>query len=212
MLPTWTYASSADGIYVNLFIGSTVTVEDVAGTNIQMIQKTDYPWSGDVSITVNPQEHKTFSVRIRVPNHSVSELYAGAPQSDGIASISVNGSAITPPVEKGYAVITRQWKAGDKIDLKLPMKIQRIKASDKIEATMGRVALRYGPLIYSAERVDQDIDNVLSPESALTAEWKGDLLDGVMVIKGTWTDGSELTAIRTKTTAAIEALSAHLSG
>ncbi len=75
------------------------------------------------------------------------------------------------------------------------MKVQRIKASDKIEATKGQVALRYGPLIYSAERVDQDLNNVLSPESALTAEWKGDLLGGVMVIKGTWADGSELMAI-----------------
>jgi DUF1680 family protein len=195
MLPTWTYARSADSIYVNLFIGSAVTVEDVAGTDVQMIQKTDYPWSGDVSVTVNPQEQKTFSVMIRVPNRSVSELYTGAPQSDGITSISVNGSAITPSVDKGYAVISRQWKAGDKIDLKLPMKIQRIKASDKIEATKGRVALRYGPLIYSAERVDQDIDNILIPESALTAEWKGDLLGGIMVIKGTWADGSVLTAI-----------------
>jgi len=75
------------------------------------------------------------------------------------------------------------------------MKVQRVKANDKIEATKGRVALRYGPLIYSAERVDQNIENILSPESALTAEWKGDLLGGIMVIKGTWADGSELTAI-----------------
>ncbi len=195
MLPTWTYAQSNDSIFVNLFVGSTVTVEDVAGTNVQMIQKTDYPWSGDVSITVNPQVEKSFSINIRVPNRSVSELYTGTPGSDGITSISVNGSAITPPVDKGYAVINRQWKTGDKIDLTLPMKVQRIKASEKIEATKGRVALRYGPLIYSAERVDQDIDNILSPESALTAEWKGDLLGGVMVIKGIWADGSELTAI-----------------
>ena len=195
MLPTWTYAGSADGMYVNLFIGSTITVENVAGTNVQMVQKTDYPWSGDVSVTVNPRQTKRFSVRIRVPNRSVSELYAGTPQSDGITSISVNGSAITPPIEKGYAVISGFWRAGDKIDLKLPMKVQRIKASDKIEATKGRVALRYGPLIYSAEKVDQDIDNILSPESTLTAEWKDDLLGGVMVIKGTWADGSEFTAI-----------------
>jgi hypothetical protein len=75
------------------------------------------------------------------------------------------------------------------------MKIQRIKASDKIEATKGRVALRYGPLIYSAERVDQDLDNVLSPGSALTTEWTGDFLGGVMIIKGAWANGSKLMAI-----------------
>jgi len=195
MLPTWMYVKSDDSIYVNLFIGSTVTVEDVAGTNVKMAQATDYPWSGDVSITVNPEVEKKFSVKVRVPNREVSELYTSTPKSNGITSISVNGSAINPPIEKGYAVITRIWKAGDRIDLTLPMKVQRVKASDRIAATTDRVALRYGPLIYSAERVDQDLNNVLSPESALSTEWKGDFLGGVLVIKGTWADGSALTAI-----------------
>ena len=195
MLPTWMYVKGADGIYVNLFIGSTINVEKVAGTNVQMIQKTDYPWSGKVSITVNPAVQKTFSVRIRVPDRSVSGLYASTPESNEITSIAVNGSAVAPPIEKGYAVITRNWRAGDKIDLVLPMKVQRIKASDKIAATAGRVALRYGPLIYSVEQADQDIAKVLSPDSALTSEWKADLLEGVMAIKGTWADGSALTAI-----------------
>ena len=157
MLPTWTYSKSADSIYVNLFIGSTVTVEDVAGTDVEMVQATDYPWSGNVSITVNPAAEKEFSVKVRIPNRSVSELYSSTPQSDGITSIALNGSAITPRVEKGYAVITRTWKAGDKIDLVLPMKIQRIKGIDKIAATRGQVALRYGPLIYCVESVDQEL-------------------------------------------------------
>ena len=80
MLPTWTYVKGDDGIYVNLFIGSTMTVENVAGTDVQMVQKTDYPWSGNVSITVNPAAEKSFSIRIRVPNRSVSELYTGTPE------------------------------------------------------------------------------------------------------------------------------------
>ncbi len=195
MLPTWMYATGDDGIYINLFIASAVTVPNVAGTDVRMVQATDYPWGGKVSITVNPTEAKSFSVKVRAPNRSVSDLYAGTPESDGITSISVNGSAIALRIEKGYAVITRNWKAGDKIDLVLPMKVQRIKGSDKIAATAGRVALRYGPLIYTAESADQNIDNVLRPESGLTTEWKGDLLGGVMVIKGAWADGSALTAI-----------------
>jgi DUF1680 family protein len=75
------------------------------------------------------------------------------------------------------------------------MKVQRIKGSDKIDATKGQVALRYGPLIYSVERVDQELDHVLSPDANLAAEFKNDLLGGFMVIKGIWADGSRLTAI-----------------
>jgi len=195
MLPTWTYAKSDDGIYVNLFIGSAIKIEDVTGTDVEMVQQTDYPWSGDVSITVNPKRAKTFSIGIRTPDRDVSELYTAAPNCDGITSISVNGSPIKPAVEKGYAVITRKWKAGDKIELKLPMRVQRVKGSDKISATAGQVALRYGPLVYSAESADQDIENVLRPGAALAAEFEDDLLGGVTVIKGHWGDGSEFTAI-----------------
>lgn len=194
-LPTWLYAKGPESIYVNLFIGGTVTVEDVAGTDVEMAQATDYPWSGKVAITVNPAVTKRFSVKVRVPTRSVSELYTRTPESNGITSISVNGSAITPAVERGYAVITRTWNAGDKIEVTLPMKVQRVKGRDVIAATRGRVALQYGPLVYNAESVDQDLDNVLSPDSALTTEWRGDLLGGVIVIRGTWADGSALTAI-----------------
>ena len=57
------------------------------------------------------------------------------------------------------------------------------------------MALRYGPLIYNVERADQpDINQALST-APLTTEWRGDLLQGVMVIKGTWADGSPMLAI-----------------
>jgi DUF1680 family protein len=195
MMPTWVYAKSHDGLYVNLFVGSTITLENVAGTDVEMVQATEYPWNGKLAFTVNPKTPKNFSVRIRVPDRSVSTLYTNAPESNGITSLSVNGQKTKPVIEKGYAVITRAWKAGDKIDVELPMKPQRIRAIDKIEATRHKVALRYGPLIYNIERVDQDITKPLSPNSPLTAEWRGDLLGGVMVIKGKFADGSPMLAI-----------------
>jgi DUF1680 family protein len=77
----------------------------------------------------------------------------------------------------------------------LPLKPQRIQASPKIKADVGRVALRYGPLIYNFESVDQSLDAILSPTAPLTTEWKPDLLDGVMVIRSTAKDGSPLLAI-----------------
>jgi DUF1680 family protein len=194
-LPTWMYSKGADRLYVNLFIGSTVTVEGLAGTTVQVVQSTDYPWSGNVSITVSPAAASSFSVLIRAPDRSVSSLYDGTPPCDGIVSIAVNGSPVSAPVEGGYAAIRREWKAGDKIDVVLPMKVQRVKAIRQIAAADGRVALRYGPLIYNIESADQEVDSVLDPASALSAEWKADLLGGVMVIKGTFKGGAAMTAI-----------------
>ena len=195
MMPTWVYAKSPDGIYVNLFVGSSITLENVAGVDVEMVQATDYPWSGKVSITVNPKTPKRFSLRLRIPNRSVSKLYAAAPDVSGATSIAVNGAAVKPAIEKGYAVIARNWKAGDKVELVLPMKPQRLRASEKIEADRGKVALRYGPLIYNIERVDQDIAKALAPAAPLTTEWRADLLGGVMVIKSQFADGSPMIAV-----------------
>jgi DUF1680 family protein len=189
------YSKSADGVYVNLFVGSTIMLENAGGTDVEMVQATDYPWSGKVSITVNPKVRKRFSVRIRMPDRGVCSLYKSAPEANGITSLAVNGSAVKPPTERGYAVITRTWKAGDKIDVVLPMTPQRIRASEKIEATRNKVALRYGPLIYNIEQADQDISAALGPDSPLSTEWRGDFLGGVVVIRGQFAGGGPLLAI-----------------
>jgi DUF1680 family protein len=195
MIPTWTYVKSQDAIAVNLFIGSTINVQGVAGTDVQMVQKTDYPWSGTVSITLNPKQASEFSLCIRVPNRTTSRLYTPAPEVSGLKSLTLNGKPLAPTIQNGYAVIARRWEAGDRVDLELPLAVQRVKANPLVAADHGRVALRCGPLIYNVERADQpDLDLALGPEP-LTAQWRGDLLDGVLAIKGKWRDGSPLLAV-----------------
>jgi len=195
MIPTWTYVKSSDGIYVNMFIGSTIKVEKVAGTDVEMIQKTDYPWSGKVTIIVNPVLSKTFSLYIRMPNRSTSRLYTPVPLVEGLKSLSVNGKPMKVIPDKGYAVIKRTWKTGDRVDIELPLEVQVIAADPRIEANMGRIALRYGPMIYNVEKADQpDIDKYIGT-GPLTAEWNKDFLGGIIMIKGQWNDGTPLVAI-----------------
>jgi hypothetical protein len=195
MVPTWTYAKAPDGVYVNLYIGSTVTLESAAGTDIEVTQETDYPWSGKIAITVKPKAAKRFAVRLRIPNRATSKLYTHTPEVSGLVSLAVNGRAVKPTIERGYAVVTREWKAGDRIELELPLKPQRITATEKIEATRGKVALRHGPMIYNVEAADQDLTKALDMASPLAAEWRGDLLGGVTVLTGKFADGSKMLAI-----------------
>lgn len=194
-LPTWMYAKDKDGLYINLLAGSRMTIPDVAGIALEIEQETDYPWKGSAAITLNPAMEKEFSVRIRIPYRQTSRLYPATPAADGISSISINGSLITPMNKDGYAIVTRTWKKGDRIELTVPMTIQRIKSDPRIVGNVGRVALRYGPLIYNFESVDQNLDKVLSPTAVLAPEWRPDLLQGVMVIKGSFADGSPMMAI-----------------
>src|SRR4029079_8831499 len=99
MVPTWTYVTGDDGLYVNMFVGSTIKVERVVGTDVEMVQKTDYPWSGKVSIVVNPKQSKDVTVYVRVPNRTTSELYKPVPQVSGVKKLLVNGKAMEPKIE-----------------------------------------------------------------------------------------------------------------
>lgn len=195
MIPTWMYSKGNDGIYVNLFVGSKVTVPAVAGTDVELTQVTNYPWDGKVSIAVNPSTTKRFALKIRVPQRDVSELYSAKPKADGINTLRVNSQVIKAEVINGYAVIERAWKKGDRIELDLPMPVQRVYASDKIAADRGKVALRVGPIVYNVESVDQNIQAKLDPATPLAVQWDGALLNGVNVITGKFADGSAMKAI-----------------
>ena len=195
MIPTWTYVKSNDGLYVNMFVGSKIHVGQVAGTNVEVVQKTDYPWDGAISITVNPEETKTFSVYVRIPDRTTSRLYKDSPLMRGVKRFAVNGHAQTPTIHKGYAVVTREWKAGDRIELELPMEPQRVAADSRIKADVDQVALKYGPLVYNVETEDNtNIDRKLA-DAPLHTEWRAGLLGGMMVISGKWQDGSPMLAI-----------------
>ena len=162
---------------------------------MELVQTTDYPWKGEVSIEVDPGAPRSFGIAIRAPDRRTSALYRPEPPCRGITSIAVNGKPVEPPLERGYAVITREWRVGDRISLVLPLPVERVKAVDAVAAVRGRVAIRRGPLIYNIESADGPIDGFLEPSSSLTPEWRPDLLGGVVVIRGAFAGGSPLTAV-----------------
>jgi DUF1680 family protein len=196
MLPTWMYSRGPDAIQVNLFAGSRVTIANVAGTDVELVQTTDYPWKGAVAIVVNPKTSKPFVMRIRVPQADVSSLYSATPALPAsLGTVTVNGRRVTPVVARGYAEISRTWAKGDRIEFEVPLVSQYVRASDNVEATRGRVALRRGPLVYNLEQVDQDITAKVDTRASLTAEWRQDLLGGVMVLKGRFAGGAPFVAV-----------------
>lgn len=195
MIPTWTYVKDDDDIYVNLFIGSEIKIDKVAGTDVTLVQNTDYPWSGKVSLTIKPLKAAEFTIYIRMPNRTTSKLYSSVPEVAGLKSLSVNGKSEKIKAVNGYAAITRTWKTGDRIDFEMPMEVQVVKADSRVSDDKDRVALRYGPLIYNVEKADQpDIEKYIGL-GPMKAEWRNDLLGGVMAIRGTWEDGTPLIAV-----------------
>jgi hypothetical protein len=194
-LPAWMYTTDDKGVFVNLYAGSAVTLDRVAGTRVELIQTTDYPWQGRVTLTVNPAVPTEFSIRMRPPVRNASPLYRTDAEGDGFVACAMNGGQVKPRKDGGYYVLRRTWSAGDRIDIDLPLLPQRVTADERIAAARGQVALRRGPLVYSFESVDQKLDSALAADSAIMAEWKPDLLGGVVVLKGTFSDGTPFTAI-----------------
>ena len=195
LLPTWMYTLGRDAVYVNLYAGSAVTLPQVAGGPLRLEQTTDYPWQGKVTVTLQPAGTRHFTLHLRVPDRQTSRLYTNTPPCAEVLKVAVNGKPVKAAVRDGYLALRRAWQPGDRVELELPLPIQRIKADDRIAANRGRVALRRGPLIYNVESVDQNLDSHLPPAAPLAAEWRPDLLGGVMVIKGAWANGAPLLAI-----------------
>jgi DUF1680 family protein len=195
MLPTWTYTKASDAIQVNLYVGGAVKIEGVAGGAVEVVQETDYPWKGDVAVTVNPDVPRRFALWLRIPNREASDLYRSVPAISQTPVFRVNGAEVKPVLRNGYAVLTRTWKAGDTVGFFLPLEPQRILPSERIEATRNQIALRYGALIYNVEAADQDINKPLREGVALRAVWKPDTLGGIVALEGTFADGSPLLAI-----------------
>lgn len=186
-LSEYMYTVHGDKLFVNMYIGSDGNV-NVDGTNVGLIQETEYPWNGDIKMTVNPDEEKEFTMNIRIPGW-VEE------QANQNVTISVNGEAVTAEAEKGYVAITRTWNAGDVVRISIPMEIRMTEADPNVEANQGRIALQRGPIVYSIEmagnaQLNSDIANfsplnfVIPRDAELTATYNEDLLNGVVEITG----------------------------
>src|SRR5262249_13614378 len=117
-----------------------------------------------------------------------SDLYRFMDKSTEAVSIKVNGQPVAMTLDKGYVTIARTWKAGDVIDLSLPMPVRRIVANDRVGTDRDRMALQRGPVVYVAEwpdNPDGKVRNIVVPDAnALTTEFRQDLLKGLQVIKG----------------------------
>ncbi|HHS13538.1 MAG TPA: glycoside hydrolase family 127 protein, partial [bacterium] len=87
----------------------------------------------------------------------------------------------------GYAVLRRQWKFKDRITLRLPMKVRRVSADDRVAANRGKVAVERGPLVYCAEGIDQpdkQVRHLILPDDAVfEVQSEPGLLNGVHTIR-----------------------------
>lgn len=153
------YAADKGDLYVALYAGSETQV-DLAGTKVKVVQRTGYPFSGKVELSLDPEAPAEFALRLRIPTWTGERFMPGnlypflntAP-STGF-NVMVNGKTETATMEKGFAVIHRKWSAGDKVSLELPMPVRFAGCDPRVKADVDRIAVTRGPLVYCAEKAD----------------------------------------------------------
>ncbi|MGC9970298.1 MAG: glycoside hydrolase family 127 protein [Bryobacteraceae bacterium] len=191
-VPGYVYALGGNALYVNLFVGGSAEIP-MGDRTLRIIQQTRYPWDGRVKMSIDPGRPGAFAIKVRIPGWArdqvvPSDLYRFADHPRQRVSLRANGGEIPIRLDKGYVTLNREWKAGDVIDLDLPMPIRRIVANSQVAADRGHVALQRGPIVYAAEWADSPthkVRNLLLPDNVkLTAEFRPDLLNGVEVVEG----------------------------
>jgi uncharacterized protein len=170
------YAISAreDGVAFHLY-GGFETTATLAGVKVSLREASDYPWSGEVRIDIDPEAPRAFDLKLRIPGWAKD------------ATAAVNGEPVALQPTSGYATIHRVWRKGDAVTLDLKMPAERLYAHPNVRMDVGRVALRRGPLIYCVEEADNPggaVQSLALPRSAaLDAAWTPDLFDGAVTLK-----------------------------
>ena len=188
-IPGYVYAVKDRDVYVNLFMSNTAKL-DVEGKLVELSQSTNYPWNGDITITVNKNKAGKFGMKIRIPgwvqNKVVpSDLYSYSDGKEPGFTISINGTAVDSNIEKGYITINRQWKKGDVVDIHFDMEPRTVIANENVAADRGRVAFERGPLVYCAEWPDNEFDIhhiIVNQNPKITATNRPDIINGLITL------------------------------
>ena len=167
----YVYATSADALWVNLYIASetNVSIDDMP---VSIRQATDYPWEGKVRLTLNPDRKEKFTLKLRLPDWCKNY------------TLAVNGEEYSPVEEMGYLLVDRTWEQGDEVTFDMAMPVEVVAADPRVKADIGKRCLQRGPLVYCMEETDnpQYDKALLLPSMNYMTAFEPDLLDGVVTI------------------------------
>lgn len=198
-MPGFIYSHKPGNVYVNLYVGSSASM-NVGGTDVKLTQTTDYPWQGQVKVTVEPEEEKEFTINLRVPGWARCEenpmgLYKSFNPSTIV--VAVNDVEVPAEIHNGYAAVSREWQKGDVVEIMLPITPRFIIADKAVEDLDNQVAIAAGPLVYCLEGCDNEDLAELSIDTSLPIKFSEILtdLDEANGVTGTALkpDGTEVT-------------------
>lgn len=174
-LARYAYSTQIGGLAIHLYSDSTIETK-FNEVVTKLAVHTDYPWNGDIKISVTPVTPVRFTLRLRIPQWCRSPRLS-------VGGVAIDLATIT---NEGYACIDREWRDGDEVVLMLPMAIERVRAHPRVTHNAGCVALQRGPLVYCVEEIDNGARLGalrLPKDAAVLALFDARLLGGAIIIE-----------------------------
>lgn len=174
----YAYGKSDKTIWVNLYGSNTLDTRLANGSRVRLEQRTEYPWDGNVQITIAECSVEPIELKLRIPGWATS------------ATLTVDGESITVELTPGtYASLERIWQPGTVIELDIAMPPQLIESHPLVEETRNQLAVKRGPIVYCLESVDLPAGTSLADvripaDVKLQSRFEANLLDGVSILEG----------------------------
>lgn len=164
------------GLQLHQYMPAALEAEVPGAGNVALRLETGYPWDGHVQVTIAEAGGAEWELALRIP-----------PWAEG-ARLAVNGGNAAEVAPGGYARLRRTWRAGDVVDLHLPLAPRLTEPHPRVDAIRDSLCIERGPLVYCLEEADQEpgldlLDVRLDPGATLQAVWREGLLGGVMAVE-----------------------------
>ncbi|MBN2004902.1 MAG: glycoside hydrolase family 127 protein [Anaerolineae bacterium] len=174
-LPAYFYSVGGDEIWMHFYSANEARIPLSDGRVVHLVQRTRYPWDGNVTIDVLTEGE--YALAVRIPDWCEQD-----------AVVLLNGDPVAVAAAPGsYARVRRMWSAGDTLCVRMALPVRRVVTHPYALENSGRVALMRGPLLYCLEGVDNpfgDLRDVVLPfASPVEEDFDVSLLGGTTVLR-----------------------------
>ena len=143
------YSHNDNTLWVNLFIPSLLDWQE---KDLRVRLETKFPADETIHLTVNTGKSQELDLKVRVPYWATQG-----------AEVTINGEKQdVESTPESYLNLSRQWKDGDKITVRLPMSLHLRPARDKENL----ITIMYGPVVLAGELGTKGMPNDVSPRQS----------------------------------------------
>jgi uncharacterized protein len=172
-LSSYFVTSNDTGFQIHQYSNMAISFKDS-----QITVETEYPWDGQIKITVAESSDKPWALALRVPGWCQN------------FDMKINGQDSNGSLQKGYVTLERIWKAGDVLEANFTMPPFLVEADPRVDDLRGCVAIQRGPMVYCLEEHDQEpevnlLDLMIDTGAEIISRKQTELLGSVVTLETT---------------------------